>query len=258
MRAGLRLSRRLPPAGTAATAGAATAPLPECSRPAALQLHMLNTCSSIYLKFLPTPPTSSMPAVQDGAGLLPAYRGTLDALRQIAAQEGWRALYSGGWASGRLGRRVVGGCSGMHAGNATWQLRVAALLLHLLLQLLPPLPELFRHGCWGQAATAIPTARPSCPPPCLRTGLTPALAGSGMAWGIYFYAYNRAKQRYQRLQRAGNSSGRAGSSGTSGQQGQQQQQRLGPGMHLISAAEAGTVVSAAALPQLQKGQCASH
>lgn len=35
------------------------------------------------------------PAVQDGAGLLPAYRGTLDALRQIVRQEGWRALYSG-------------------------------------------------------------------------------------------------------------------------------------------------------------------
>jgi hypothetical protein len=34
-------------------------------------------------------------AVQDGAGLLPAYRGTLDALRQIVRQEGWRALYSG-------------------------------------------------------------------------------------------------------------------------------------------------------------------
>lgn len=42
------------------------------------------------------PPTSpSVPAVQDGAGMLPAYRGTLDALRQIVRQEGWRALYSG-------------------------------------------------------------------------------------------------------------------------------------------------------------------
>ncbi|EFN53971.1 hypothetical protein CHLNCDRAFT_25287 [Chlorella variabilis] len=84
--------------------------------------------------------------VQDGAGLLPAYRGTVDALRQIVRQEGWKALYS---------------------------------------------------------------------------GLTPALAGSGMAWGIYFFAYNRAKQRYQRA---------AG------------QARLSPGKHLISAAEAGVLV----------------
>ncbi|PRW05777.1 folate transporter chloroplastic isoform X1 [Chlorella sorokiniana] len=84
--------------------------------------------------------------VQDGAGLLPAYRGTVDALRQIVRQEGWRALYS---------------------------------------------------------------------------GLTPALAGSGLAWGIYFFAYNRAKERYQR------------SSG---------QSKLSPGWHLVSAAEAGAVV----------------
>ncbi|KAL4423143.1 hypothetical protein ABPG77_007796 [Micractinium sp. CCAP 211/92] len=102
--------------------------------------------------------------VQDGAGLLPAYRGTLDALRQIVAGEGWRALYS---------------------------------------------------------------------------GLTPALAGSGIAWGVYFYAYNRAKQRYQRLQQLG-SGGSRGSS-TSSRAGQPQQ-RLGAGMHLLSAAEAGAVV----------------
>ncbi|KAI3431257.1 hypothetical protein D9Q98_004320 [Chlorella vulgaris] len=84
--------------------------------------------------------------VQDGAGLLPAYRGTVDAVRQIVRQEGWRALYS---------------------------------------------------------------------------GLTPALVGSGVAWGAYFFAYNRAKQRYQRASK---------------------QARLGPGMHLVSAAEAGVLV----------------
>lgn len=33
--------------------------------------------------------------VQDGAGTLPLYRGTVDALRNIAKDEGWRALYAG-------------------------------------------------------------------------------------------------------------------------------------------------------------------
>ncbi len=33
--------------------------------------------------------------VQDGAGSLPMYRGTVDALQSIGRQEGWRALYSG-------------------------------------------------------------------------------------------------------------------------------------------------------------------
>ena len=41
-----------------------------------------------------------LPAVQDGAGLLPAYRGAVDAVRQIVRQEGWRALYSGGCVRG--------------------------------------------------------------------------------------------------------------------------------------------------------------
>lgn len=33
--------------------------------------------------------------VQDGAGSLPMYRGTIDALRSMAREEGWRALYAG-------------------------------------------------------------------------------------------------------------------------------------------------------------------
>ncbi len=44
-----------------------------------------------------------------------------------------------------------------------------------------------------------------------------------MSWGIYFAAYNRAKARYQR---------RSGSA------------KLGPGMHLAAAAEAGALVRA--------------
>jgi hypothetical protein len=44
-------------------------------------------------------PRPAAPAVQDGAlGVLPAYRGPVDAVRQIMRQEGWRAFYAGWWA----------------------------------------------------------------------------------------------------------------------------------------------------------------
>ena len=33
--------------------------------------------------------------VQDGAGALPLYKGTVDAMRSIFREEGWRALYAG-------------------------------------------------------------------------------------------------------------------------------------------------------------------
>ncbi len=33
--------------------------------------------------------------VQDGAGSLTQYRGTVDAMRSMAREEGWRALYAG-------------------------------------------------------------------------------------------------------------------------------------------------------------------
>lgn len=91
--------------------------------------------------------------VQDGAGgIIPAYKGTIDALQHIVKEEGWRALYS---------------------------------------------------------------------------GLTPALIGSGMAWGIYFFTYNHAKERYQKTS---------------------PQKKLSPAYHLLSAAEAGAVVCFATNP----------
>lgn len=51
--------------------------------------------------------------------------------------------------------------------------------------------------------------------------MTPALLGSGLAWGIYFFAYNTAKERYHHW------TGQA---------------KLSPALHLISAAEAGSIV----------------
>ena len=56
------------------------------------------------------------------------------------------------------------------------------------------------------------------PGPRLRSFRTSA----GLSWGIYFFAYNRAKERYQRLL---------------------QQSKLSPQLHLLSAAEAGSLVS---------------
>lgn len=114
------------------------------------------------------------PAVQDGAGLLPAYRGTVDALRQIVRQEGWQALYSGAWARGQAARQAA---SQEHVMDRIQQ------HIALMICLLPA------HGR-TQVAQA-KTCRLAAPS--LRAGLTPALAGSGLAWGIYFFAYNRAK-----------------------------------------------------------------
>lgn len=85
--------------------------------------------------------------VQDGAaGGLPVYRNTIDAVKHIFHNEGWKGLYS---------------------------------------------------------------------------GITPALLGSGMAWGIYFFSYNRAKDRYHRKLGA---------------------TKLRPALHLAAAAEAGALV----------------
>lgn len=53
-------------------------------------------------------------------------------------------------------------------------------------------------------------------------GLAPAVLGAGVAWGVYFFTYNRAKERYRAWQ---------GSSG-----------KLPAHLHLASAAEAGTLV----------------
>ncbi|KAL6779797.1 hypothetical protein ACKKBG_A13760 [Auxenochlorella protothecoides x Auxenochlorella symbiontica] len=56
----------------------------------------------------------------------------------------------------------------------------------------------------------------------LYAGLAPAVLGAGVAWGVYFFTYNRAKERYRAWQ---------GSSG-----------KLPAHLHLASAAEAGTLV----------------
>ncbi|XP_057862437.2 folate transporter 1, chloroplastic isoform X3 [Cryptomeria japonica] len=56
----------------------------------------------------------------------------------------------------------------------------------------------------------------------LYSGFFPAVLGSSLSWGLYFFFYSRAKHRYQK---------------DTGEQ-------LGPGLHLASAAEAGTLTDA--------------
>ncbi|XP_077248004.1 folate transporter 1 isoform X3 [Tasmannia lanceolata] len=60
----------------------------------------------------------------------------------------------------------------------------------------------------------------------LYAGFYPAVLGSTISWGLYFFFYSRAKQRYLR-----------GS----------EEQMLSPGLHLLSAAEAGSLVSHGAI-----------
>jgi hypothetical protein len=60
---------------------------------------------------------------------------------------------------------------------------------------------------------------------------------AGLSWGIYFFAYNRAKERYQRLL---------------------QQTKLSPQLHLLSAAEAGTLVSGSPSPSPSPCQSGHH
>jgi hypothetical protein len=93
------------------------------------------------------------------------------------------------------------------------------------------------HPC--SPVAPYPSCMPaSCPASLARppAGLTPALAGSGLAWGAYFFAYNRAKERYQRRAAAAASS----QSGRGGQGGAQP--KLSPVMHLLSGTEAGVIV----------------
>ena len=58
----------------------------------------------------------------------------------------------------------------------------------------------------------------------LYAGLSPALIGSTVSWGIYFQVYDNAKERYRRSLRLETAS-------------------LPSHLHLASAAEAGAVVS---------------
>ena len=160
-----------------------------------------------------------------------------------AADCGWRGL-AGALLGCGPGRRAGGLRLPPAPGDATQRLGSTCLLMG-------------RAG-WLRRHLRAAARRASCPPArhpsagtpselvCAwrnRAGLTPALAGSGIAWGVYFYAYNRAKQRYQRLQQrsaSGSGGGRAGPAG--GGSASQPPQRLGAGMHLLSAAEAGAVV----------------
>ncbi|XWS45479.1 hypothetical protein CRYUN_Cryun15aG0140300 [Craigia yunnanensis] len=55
----------------------------------------------------------------------------------------------------------------------------------------------------------------------LYAGFFPAVLGSTVSWGLYFFFYGRAKQRYSK----------------------NREEKLSPGLHLASAAEAGALVS---------------
>lgn len=55
----------------------------------------------------------------------------------------------------------------------------------------------------------------------LYAGFLPGVLGSTLSWGLYFFFYDRAKQRYARSR----------------------EEKLSPGLHLASAAEAGALVS---------------
>ncbi|OWM66409.1 folate transporter 1, chloroplastic isoform X2 [Punica granatum] len=55
----------------------------------------------------------------------------------------------------------------------------------------------------------------------LYAGFYPSVLGSSISWGLYFFFYGRAKERYSRMR----------------------EEKLTPGLHLLSAAEAGALVS---------------
>ncbi|XVF17958.1 hypothetical protein REPUB_Repub10bG0169900 [Reevesia pubescens] len=60
----------------------------------------------------------------------------------------------------------------------------------------------------------------------LYAGFSPAVLGSTVSWGLYFFFYGRAKQRYSK----------------------NREEKLSPGLHLASAAEAGALVSLCSNP----------
>jgi solute carrier family 25 folate transporter 32 len=77
----------------------------------------------------------------------------------------------------------------------------------------------------------LPTRRrPRSPPHPLSAGLAPSLVGSGVAWGVYFYAYNAAKARFRRTGAA------------------PAEARLSAAQHMRAAAEAGAIVCLATNP----------
>ena len=66
----------------------------------------------------------------------------------------------------------------------------------------------------------------------LYAGLAPSVTGSGVAWGLYFMAYNGFKQQFR-------GGGQAGGSGLLGSS----QHQLSPLQNLVCAAEAGVLVT---------------
>ena len=141
------------------------------------------------------PSTSS-----SSSSALPRYRGTQDALRSIVRVEGWRGLY---------------------AGESDTE---------------PP--RIHTHTHTKRTPTDLPlsltspSALPRAPP--RNVGLAPSVLGSGVAWGLYFMAYNAFKGQFRSEPGVG-----IGSSSS----GPVRHVPLSPLQNLVCAAEAGAMVT---------------
>jgi hypothetical protein len=193
-------------------------------------------------------------AVQDGVkGFLPAYKGTVDGLARMVREEGWRSLYAGlspallgsGTCSESLQPHAwssVDGCA-----RAVYRLlnqtehvgRVPARPAHFEVRA-PEFSRAQKFRSWRRSPeppkASIPkdssswavdrrgSTRRGCRQTRLPSGVRGVCLAAGLSWGIYFFTYNKARERYHRLSNF---------------------QRLSPQLTLLSAAEAGAVVRAA-------------